>query len=229
MDYITGDTHRDFSRVETFCKRFDTTKDDTLIILGDAGINYFGGQKDLDLKNQLNKLPITLFCIHGNHERRPEPLGYEETVWNGGAVYVEPEFPGLLFAKDSEIYEFAGKQCVVIGGAYSVDKQYRLARNSGWWPDEQPSAKIKKQVGWRLETEKWKVDVVLSHTCPLKYEPTEVFIQGINQNLVDKSTEEWLDTIENRLNYRQWYCGHYHVDKTIDRLRFMFRDIQVFH
>ena len=53
-------------------------------------------------------------------------------------------------------------------------------------------------------------------------------MKGINQSLVDKSTEEWLEAIENRLKYRRWYCGHYHVNKTIDRLRFMFLDIREF-
>lgn len=46
MLYITGDTHGSFSRVEMFCKRMDTTKEDVLIILGDAGINFSGGVYD---------------------------------------------------------------------------------------------------------------------------------------------------------------------------------------
>ncbi|MCL1810162.1 MAG: RHS repeat protein [Clostridiales bacterium] len=43
----------------------------------------------------------------------------------------------MLFAKDGEVYDFDGKRCVAIGGAYSVDKQVRLAQGWGWWPDEQ--------------------------------------------------------------------------------------------
>ena len=130
MIYITGDTHRKFERVQTFCKKYVTNKEDTLIILGDAGINYFGGQKDRELKTMLNKLPITMLCIHGNHEMRPDSIvTYKETEWRSGVVYVEPEFPNLFFAKDGEIYEFAGNRCVVIGGAYSVDKPVRLANN----------------------------------------------------------------------------------------------------
>ena len=70
----------------------------------------------------------------------------------------------------------------------------------------------------------WKIDVVLSHTCPLRYEPTEVFLPMIDQSSVDKSTEQWLDTIESRLHYERWYCGHYHTDKEIDKIRFMFQD-----
>ena len=37
MIFITGDTHRDFSRLDNI----SFNKDDMLIILGDVGINYF--------------------------------------------------------------------------------------------------------------------------------------------------------------------------------------------
>ena len=76
----------------------------------------------------------------------------------------------------------------------------------------------------RLAAEGWKVDIVLSHTCPLKYEPRETFIQGVDQSGVDKSTELWLDGIEERLTYQSWYAGHFHTSKLIDRMRFMFED-----
>ena len=62
----------------------------------------------------------------------------------------------------------------------------------------------------------------MTHTAPLKYEPTEVFLKGIDQSEVDKSTEAWLDKIEDRLDYKKWYCGHYHTEKVIDKLEFMF-------
>jgi len=29
---------------------------------------------------------------------------------------------------------------------------------------------------------------------------------------VDKSTEIWLDEIEEQLDYKKWYCGHYHIE-----------------
>ena len=72
MIYLTGDTHGDFRRVALFCDKVKSTKDDILIILGDAGINYYGKPKDNRAKQQLSELPITLFCIHGNRseERR---------------------------------------------------------------------------------------------------------------------------------------------------------------
>ena len=40
-----------------------------MIILGDAGINYYCGGSDCDVKAHLSRLNITLFCVHGDEER----------------------------------------------------------------------------------------------------------------------------------------------------------------
>lgn len=131
MIYITGDIHRDFGRIFNFCEENGTTKDDVLIILGDAGINYWLDNSDRDLKWELSALEVTLFCVHGNHEERPFLIkGYKEKAWRGGVVYYEEEFSDLLFAKDGEIYDFDGMKTVVIGGAYSVDKYARICGNA---------------------------------------------------------------------------------------------------
>ena len=223
--YLTGDTHGLFERIACFCKDNDTGPDDLLIILGDAGINYYGGHRDKKLKQYIASMPITLLCIHGNHERRPTAgLGYEQTQRFGGAVMVQPEFPNQLFALDGEVYELDGQSCIAIGGAYSIDKEYRLMRGGGWWPDEQPSAAIKRKVESVLASRGWQVDIVLSHTTPLSLEPREAFLPFIDQSTVDTSTEEWLDGIERRLDYKRWYAGHFHTVKETSKLRLMYQD-----
>lgn len=228
MIYITGDTHGEFGRIEAFCRRFGTCREDVMVILGDAGINFSGGIRDTRKKEFLEALPITVFAIHGNHERRPRTIdSYKEKLWHDGVVYCEEEYPSLLFAKDGEVFDLDGKQAIVMGGAYSIDKMVRLMYGYGWWPDEQPSKEVKRYVESRLDGLGWKVDVVLSHTVPLKYEPVEVFMAGVDQSKVDKSTEEWLDGIEDRLDYGKWYCGHYHTEKKIDRVEIMFENFGV--
>ena len=58
-----------------------------LIVLGDVGLNYYGGRRDRIRKMLVEALPITMFCIHGNHEQRPETLsGYTTTSWHGGTT-----------------------------------------------------------------------------------------------------------------------------------------------
>ena len=169
MIYITGDTHGSFERVESFCERMKTKREDILIILGDAGINFSGLRYDRLKKELLEELPITIFAIHGNHEQRPYTIdSYKEREWNGGIVYYEEDFPSILFAKDGEIFNLGGLQTIVMGGAYSIDKTYRLAYGYSWWEDEQPSDEIKRYVENQLDSVKWNIDVVLSHTTPLK-------------------------------------------------------------
>lgn len=225
MNYITGDTHGDFKDLVRFCKKRKLTENDTVIVLGDAGINYFGDKRDKYPRNQLRKTSATIFCIHGNHEMRPQGIDvYREMTWHGGTVYVEDEYPNILFAKDGEVYDFGGLSAIAIGGAYSVDKKYRLERGLHWFADEQPDQNTKNYVESQLEKHSWKIDIVLSHTAPIKYEPTEVFLPGIDQSKVDKTTEQWLDSIEDRLDYQYWCCGHYHTSKRIDKMRFMFHD-----
>ncbi len=226
MFFITGDTHRDFKRIKYFCQKYNTTKEDIIIILGDVGINFYGRIKDWSVKHSLSKLPITLFCVHGNHEQRPFAINtYQEVEKFGAKAYMEKEFNNLIFAKDGEIYNFDGLQTIVIGGAYSVDKFYRLANDFPWFSNEQPSEKIKKYVEEQLEKKDWKIDLVLSHTCPFDYRPIEAFLAGGNQNIIDNSTEKWLQTIENKLEYSTWYCGHFHINKKYDKFRFLFEDI----
>lgn len=228
MTYLTGDTHGQFVRIGSFCRTMETKKTDTMIILGDAGFNYYLNDRDTRAKEYASTFPIMLFCIHGNHEARPQSLaGFEEGRYHGGKVLFEKTYPNILFAVDGEVYEFDGYQCIVIGGAYSVDKFYRLEHGWNWWPDEQPDELTKKTVENRLAATGNKIDVILSHTCPLKYEPTEVFMKGLDQSTVDKSTESWLDEIEARNDYKKWYCGHYHTRKRIDRVQFMYEDFDV--
>ena len=225
MVYFTVDIHGVPKKIVRFCKHMNPTKDDVIVILGDVGANYTGDQRDDDMKKQLAALNPTILCIHGNHEMRPWHIeGYELKTWSGGQVYVQSEYPNLLFAKDGEIFEINGLRYIVIGGAYSVDKYFRLRVGRGWWEDEQPSDEIKEYVEKQLADN--KIDVVLSHTCPLKYEPTEMFLPMIDQSSVDQSTEIWLDKIEESIEYKAWLCGHWHTDKRVDKMHFLFNGFE---
>lgn len=228
MMFITGDTHGSYSRIVRFCEENGyLSENDVMIVLGDTGLNYYGDERDVKKKNKVSdKVPLTLFFIHGNHDLRPESIKtYHQKNWKGGIVFYEEAYPNLLFAKDGEIFEFEERKTLVIGGAYSIDKHYRLQKGYLWFADEQPSAETKAFTEEQLQKADWKIDTVLSHTCPLKYEPREAFFESVNQNEVDKSTEEWLDCLENQLTYRRWFCGHFHIDKKVDKIQFLFKDI----
>ena len=228
MIYYTGDMHGDTNKILYYVSEYSLTSEDVIVILGDVGVNYFGNDNgDKKKKRTLNKSGVPILCIHGNHEMRPESIGsYKEISWHDGNVYVEEEFPNLLFAKDGEIYDLDGKKAIAIGGAYSVDKFYRLSKCMKWFADEQPSEELKMRVIDKLDTVNWNVDIVLTHTCPAKYIPTETFLPMIDQSTVDNSTEHWLNIIEDKLSYQKWYCGHWHIDKKIDKIRFIMDDLE---
>ncbi len=229
MLYLTGDIHGNTRTALGAILKNNITSDDVLILLGDVGLNYYGAdQMDRKRKIRLNRMEIPIFCIHGSHEERPFNIpSYHEAVWHGGTVYVEDDFPNLLFAKDGEVFNLEGQKAIVVGGAYSADKFQRLRYGWNWFPDEQPSDEIKKRTEESLDACDWKVDLVLSHTCPQKYTPVETLISGLDESTVDRSTEEWLDAIENRLDYKAWYCGHWHIDKHIDRMHFLMRNVEM--
>ena len=222
MVYITGDIHGTPTRIYEFAQRHQLTENDVVILLGDVGANYYGDERDERVKETLSNVKAQVLCIHGNHEMRSwEANGYVLTDWNGGKVWVQEEYPNLLFAKDGEIFAIEGKRYIAIGGAYSVDSYWRIQRHAGWWKTEQPTEEIKRFVEKQLQEN--EIDIILSHTCPRKYEPIEAFLAFIDQSTVDTSTEDWLDSIEEKTGYEAWYCGHWHIEKDIDKMHFLFK------
>ena len=280
MVYLTGDTHGDFHKIVDFVERIGVTKDDLIVILGDAGFNFFGNVRDIVSKELVNNLGVPVFCIHGNHEMRPRHIGtYHLVPFAGAMAYQEPEYKNLYFGLDGAVYNLQRTRCLVMGGAYSVDKYARLYRylsfvvSNGqdqpfctvdeafhlapkvasfiktnpskpgkkdyfdaicnrlqdeihWWSDEQPSGHDLSAAAQLLSSANANssVDCILSHTCPADYVPIEAFLGGINQALVDDSTEQALQELKNIKPNITWYCGHCHIDKKRDNVRFLMDD-----
>jgi 3-oxoacid CoA-transferase subunit A len=142
----------------------------------------------------------------------------------GGKVYIEDEYPYLVFAKDGEEYIINGKKILVIGGAYSVDAEYRLMNGIEWFKDEQLSEEEMNMIMYKVKGKEY--DLVLTHTCPHKYEPVEDFLPSIDQSKVDRTMEYFLDKVEESIRYKKWYCGHYHTEKKKGNLEFMYESIK---
>ena len=220
---ITGDTHGAVKpRIEKILKQYNTVDPENLkvIILGDASVNYTLDKNDWLNKKAISSLGISIYCVRGNHEERPENLGYELIYddYVDGEVYVDKDFPLIRYFKDGGIYNINGYSVLVMGGAYSVDKYYRLARAkasnssfSGWFKDEQLTEEEMNEI---YENVKGKhFDFVFSHTCPYSWEPTDLFLSCIDQDSVDTSMEKWLDKLKNNIDFRVWCFGHFHEDR----------------
>ena len=243
--YITGDKHRCFDKLIEFCKTHHLRQKDVIIILGDSGFNYYGDQRDDKLKAKLAQVKVTLFCLHGNKENRAHNIPtYGVRSFCGGKVYYEPQYPNVFFAIDGEIYNFCGREFIVVGGAHSVDKYRCLQEELPYWYDEMPSCETKRIVEEKLSQMGNRIYGILTHTCPISYLPEEMFIstgraQHERKNPrkakkrkkkeypldIDRSTETWLESIKENNQFDIWYCGHYHVDKELDNIHMMFREI----
>ena len=204
--FLTGDKHGDFFDLVKDADRYGFSDKDLLIILGDVGVNYFGtaffSRNDNHAKTQLSQLPCTILCVHGNHE-----------------------LPTLIFAEDGARYHINDRDFLVIGGAYSVDKWYRLLRHMRWFQDEQLTLEEQEAIRQNIIDHGRREDIILAHTCPMDHRPLECFLSGIDESTVDTTMEKFLQEITETTEYNQFFCGHWHTDKRDGKIRFLFHDI----
>ena len=227
--YITGDKHGQFQSI----LESEVTKDpnNAIIILGDAGINYYLNKRDDKLKDEItSNSSCQWYIVRGNHEARPQDTGAPyEKKWGvdvGGYVYVEEAYPTIKFFLDFGEYTINGHKTAVIGGAYSVDKWWRLQRagvftendwgynnpkKTGWFPNEQLSTEEMKEAEDLFINKCY--DFVFSHTCPLEWQPTDLFLSAINQKDVDSTMEKWMQMLKDNIFWGIWLFGHYHQDR----------------
>ena len=148
--FVTGDTHGglDMSKLNTrHFKCSGLTKDDILVIMGDAGFVWCNSPTEHFWLDFLDNKPWTTFCVLGNHENydrlcgihnerllnswfyarmtaaEKEKLrhGYPREQWHGG--YVRVIRPSVLMLERGDIFVIDGKWCFAFGGARSHDIQ----------------------------------------------------------------------------------------------------------
>ena len=120
-----------------------------VIILGDAGLNFYLNKTDKKHKKMLNNMGVKIYCVRGNHEQRPElipGMHLENDFQVGNMTWMEEEFPNIRYFADGGNYVIDGHPTLVIGGAYSVDKYWRLIR-AGYTKHDGNIADPKK-CGW---------------------------------------------------------------------------------
>lgn len=215
---ITGDCH---GRVEGRMASIKDTmpeydpSETAVIILGDVGFNYYKTKHDWKTKHRAAKFGYTIYCLRGNHEDRAVFSKDNEVIYDNfvhGYVYQEKEFPNIKYFSDEVAeYEIMGKKILCIPGAYSVDKWYRLQNDWHWFSMEQLTATEMETAEEEFSGKYY--DFVFSHTAPIDWEPTDLFLNMIDQSKVDKTMELWLSKFKEMFLWKCWCFGHYHADR----------------
>ena len=213
--YLTGDTHCDID-IGKLQFWHEAKKGDILIILGDFGAVFHPEetQREVNTLPWYETRPYEVAFIDGNHDNYNRLKDYPEENWNGGRV--RRINSNVVYLQRGQIYLIEDKKVLTIGGASSIDKEQRI-KDISWWATELLNKEEEDFVLANLDQHEWKVDLVLTHTIPaslMKYItlPEQHCYIGREPD----SVEKFLDHIYKNLEFKAWYCGHWHIDQPIE-------------
>lgn len=242
--YITADIHGDRNEVGYRLSQLPyLSEQDTIIIAGDAGLEY-GSYNMGSVKKVMSKAPCNWLVMRGNHDNcyyadhwqeaiREENWHIDNSIYNT-SVIIENKYPNIHYIWDTGgVYNVNGNKILFIPGAYSIDKNYRLFRGWPYNSKEQLTEKEFIELYKDFIESNSAVDYIVSHTCPLQLEPhiRYLFMDNIDQTQVDKTTEKWLDKFYDQViqekQFKHWYFGHFHDTKQItDKVTMLYRRVK---
>lgn len=222
--FITGDTHGGLDMSKLNSRHFNCsglTKDDILVIMGDAGFIWADSAQERFWQKFLADKPWTTFCVLGNHENYDRIEQLPTATFGGEMCYKVND--SIYYAMSGKVYELCGKKCLIINGADSHDifvdgKRYRHEGIS-WWPQEQITEEDIAVAEINLEKAGGTVDFIFTHTGGVEtcnyigYEPT----------ISDKRLQRILD----KAIYEKHFCGHYHKDMNTPGARIIYDDLMM--
>lgn len=218
MIYDTGDTH---ANQEKWLKEIHPVlhSGDVIIVNGDFGVGFWNGRywSEELFYDWISKQEYTVLFCDGNHENFNKLQSYPIEYWNGGKVHKLRH--NLIHLMRGEIYTVDGYKIFAFGGGYSLDK-YRRQENISWWPQEMPSEEEYLNAERNLERNGYKVDYVITHTAPSEsvFYLSKLQSLGIKNDVVEElPLTTFLDCIQEKLSYKHWFFGHFHVDLPIWR------------
>lgn len=189
---IIGDTHGQFGRLNKLLNKY---KPDIAIITGDFGFwpkffnkEYIDSNRrirmwDAEIKNGSCKV---YFC-DGNHEDHDalDELTNHEIM------------PNVFYMKRGSILNIHGQNILFVGGALSIDKNYRTPKYD-WFEQE-----ILKEEDLLSIPNDVQIDMVISHTAPSEFKfDTDKFLPDPSRDVLSKVLDKYKP--------REWYFGHFH-------------------
>ena len=230
--YVTGDIHGQIDigklRPEKFKVGSTLTKDDYLIICGDFGLIFdtYESERERYWLKWLDGKPWTTLFVDGNHENFNR-LKHDYIVTNCFGGKLQRIRPNIYHLLRGEIYTIDNKTVFCFGGAFSHDRQYRY-KNVDWWQEELPTKEECEIARRNLEKINQKVDIIITHDAPrcvaagLGYSRDAMY-NGYAENQVN--ILDFLQEIYKTVEFKEWYCGHYHIDVDDGNFHFLYQRI----
>lgn len=235
---ICGDIHGEFnSLIYKLCIQYQLT-DTLLIVAGDCGFGFEkpGYYEQVFNRNssRLSKSNNWIVMMRGNHD---EPTYFSEEKIKHLRFRTIPDY---------SVIQACGHNILCIGGAISIDRTYRIERDSrhpassvaSYWAEEKP---IFNEDALNNIGQKFEIDTVVTHTSPsfcelISKDGLSQWAQRDSNLLTDCDHER--NTIDQIIKYlkaknhplKHWYYGHFHQswNSYIDGVLFSMLDIMEF-
>ena len=162
--------------------------------------------------------------VDGNHENFDLLNSYPVEEWNGGRIHKINE--SIFHLMRGEIFNIGRYSFFTFGGVFSHDI-YRRKEGVSWWQSELPVQDEIDNALNNLTKHHNKVDFIITHDASrelqdlLGYDWENMMpYDGQYQNL-----SKFLQYIQDNVEYREWFLGHYHIDRHISNFHVMYDDV----
>ena len=230
---VTGDTHGviDTLKIDNYQqspRKLDMS--DYLIICGDCGVVWDNDTIN-DSIEYFQGFGTNILFVDGNHENFDLLNAFLVTNWNGGKVHKLGD--GVYHLMRGQVFEICGKKFLTIGGADSSDRESRIAHVS-WWSDERIVYEDIKEANQNLEKVNYKVDYVITHTPSTKTlndfigiltQCGEAIPYYLQKKVISTPSSDMLDWVNKNVRYKQWFCGHLHIDEIIKKVQILYSEM----
>ena len=206
--YVCGDIHGKFAELIINLERYKI-QDSAIIILGDCGFGFENPghylhiyQKKLEKK--LDKYNNIILCIRGNHD---DPRFYDDPEFI-------PDLPRIKTLPSNTLLNILGYNILCIGGAVSIDRKDRIEENTKIKSEHPKCYWENEKIDYieDIENINRRVDIVLSHTAPISYDPPLFRDSKMDKELWEDILESrnYLEKINSGIKPKRWYYGHFH-------------------
>lgn len=220
---LVGDVHGEWEHFKHLTHARYQHENAYIIQVGDFGVGFRHESEEERSLFSFNKIlgerNCHLFAIRGNHD---DPSRFKESNHPCG-------YENITLLPDYSELDLLGKSILLVGGAVSVDRRFRVEGRS-YWSDEEFTLKLEHEFPYKDR----QYDLVVTHTRPgvcgafkgfdnIKYWCDQDY--DLQNDLIEESQK--LDYLYEHTKPKNWAYGHFHKSNTINYETTEFRCLDI--